>query len=136
MEQPVTFCVQPGQSDHVVQSTGANRRYPLHRKVTVDLDELGREERMEPVNDLRIEIRKRSTAEPECSVRDSSTIWRKPRSYRCHAGSAKDKFRIWYRVDTASPPIGVSFLDYITGEMRAFYPGDNTQALFETRPSL
>jgi hypothetical protein len=36
MEQPVTFRVQPGQSDHVVQSTGANRRYPLHRKVTVD----------------------------------------------------------------------------------------------------
>ena len=100
--------------------------YPLHRKVTVDLGELDGEERMEPVNDSRIEIRNRSTAEPDCSVRKSSIIWRKPRSYRCHTGSAKEKFRIWYRVDTASPPMGFIFPTTKPGETRAFYTGDNT----------
>lgn len=115
MEQPAMFRVQPGQFDNAVQSISANRRCPLHRQVTVDLDELGREERREPVNDLRIKIRKWSTAKPECSLRESWTIWRKPRSYRCHTGSAKEKFRIWCRVDTASPPMGVSFLDDKTG---------------------
>lgn len=37
----------------------------------------GREERMEPVNDLRIEIRMRSTAQHGYSVRERSTSWRK-----------------------------------------------------------
>jgi hypothetical protein len=73
MEQPAAFRVQPGQFDNAVQSIGANRRCPMYRKVTVDLDELGREERMEPANDLRIEIRKWSTTGHGGSVRESST---------------------------------------------------------------
>jgi hypothetical protein len=48
----------------------------LHRKVTVVFDELGHEERIEPVNDLRLEIRNWSTAAAGCSVRESSTSWR------------------------------------------------------------
>jgi len=77
MEHPAAFRVHPAQVDDAVQSIGANRRCPLHRKVTVDLDELGHEERIGLVNDLRIEIRKWSTAEDGCSVRESWTSWRK-----------------------------------------------------------
>ena len=51
LEQPATFRVQPDQFDNVVQSTSAQSTIPLYRKVTVDLDGLGREERMEPVHD-------------------------------------------------------------------------------------
>jgi hypothetical protein len=77
MEQPAAFRVQPGQLDDAVQSIGANPRFPLHRKVTVDLDEVGGEDRMEPITDLRIETRKWSTAEHGRSDRESSTSWRK-----------------------------------------------------------
>jgi hypothetical protein len=77
VEQPAAFRVQPGQFDDAVQSIGANPRFPLHRKVTVGLAEVGREDRMEPITDLRIETRKWSTAEHGRSVRGSSTSWRK-----------------------------------------------------------
>ncbi|MBV8906773.1 MAG: hypothetical protein JOZ22_24285 [Acidobacteriia bacterium] len=49
----------------------------MYRKFTVDQDELGHKERIGPVNDLRIEIRKWTTAEDGRSVRESWTSWRK-----------------------------------------------------------
>jgi hypothetical protein len=60
MEQPAAFRVQPGQFDNAVQSIGANRRCPcIARSQWTSMS--WAEERMEPVNDLRIEIRKWST---------------------------------------------------------------------------
>ncbi len=61
MEHPVAFRLQAGHCDDEVLPIGVNRRGPLHRKVTAGRDELGREWRM-PVNNLRVEIRMRSTA--------------------------------------------------------------------------
>jgi hypothetical protein len=43
MEHPAAFRVRAGQFDDAVQSIDANRRCPLQRKATVDLDELGHE---------------------------------------------------------------------------------------------
>jgi hypothetical protein len=106
--------VQAGQFNDAVQSIGANRRCPLHRKATPDLDELGREEPMKPVDTLRIEIHMRSTALHGYSVRDRSTIWRKL-NRSAAAWAQPRRFRISYRVDTASPPMGVLFFDYKTG---------------------
>jgi hypothetical protein len=63
-----------GQFDDAVLSIGASRRGPLQRKVTVDLAELGHEERIDPVNDLRIQIRKWSTADHWCSVRENRFV--------------------------------------------------------------
>src|ERR1017187_2310008 len=36
-------------------------------------------------------------------------------SWRRRLGSAKEEFRISYKVDTVSPPMGVLFFDYKTG---------------------
>ena len=74
---PAAFRVPAGQFDDEVRFKGANRRCPLHRKATWGHEELGREERMEPVNNLRIEIRLRSTACDAYSVRESWSTWRK-----------------------------------------------------------
>src|SRR5215475_164408 len=103
MEHPASFRVHAGQFDDAVDSIGANRRCPLHRKVTLDLGELGHEERIGPVNDLRIEIRKWSTAEDGCSVRESWTSWRKLDRIAATRVQPR-RIRIWYRVDTAPPP--------------------------------
>ena len=71
MGNPAAFRVPAGQFDDEVQSTGSNRRRPLHRMATSGHEELGREERMEPVDNLRIEIRLRSTA---CDVYSSAKV--------------------------------------------------------------
>jgi rubrerythrin len=76
VDDPAAFRVHVDQFDDAVQSIGSVRRCPLHRKVTVDLDELGRGERMESVNDLRIEIRMWRATEHGYSVRGNSTSWR------------------------------------------------------------
>ena len=77
MGHPAAFRVPAGQFDDEVQSTGANRRCPLHRMATSGHEELGREERMEPVDNLRVEIRLRSTACDVYSVHESWSTWRK-----------------------------------------------------------
>ena len=100
--------VQGGQFNDAVQSIGANRRCPLHRKATPDLDELGREERMKPVDTLRIETHMRSTVLHGYSVRDRSTFGASS-IVAPPPGLSQGEFRISYRVDTASPPMG-SFL--------------------------
>ncbi len=74
MEHWEAFRVRAGLNKHEVQSIGANRGRPWW--VTLDREEVGSSEEVEPVDNLRIEIRMRSTPPAECSVRKGRSTWR------------------------------------------------------------
>jgi hypothetical protein len=131
---PAASRVQAGQFDEAVQSISANRRCALHRKVTSDRDALGREERMKPVDNLRIEIRMRSTAQRGYSVRERSTIWRKLN--RGAAGWVQPRKNLESRIKWIPHPRQWVFFSLTTkpAEMLSFYPGADRISLSGSYP--
>jgi hypothetical protein len=73
-----------------------------------------REERMEPVNNLRVEIRMRTTAYDVYSVGKSWGSWRKLDSSAIRQRAAIEDLESRIESRTASSPMAV-FFDYKTG---------------------
>jgi hypothetical protein len=71
------FRVRADRFDDEVKSISVDPGCPLHRMAASGRGEMGSRERVVPVNNLRIEIRMRSTAYDAYSVRGSWSIWRK-----------------------------------------------------------
>jgi hypothetical protein len=69
---------------------------------------------MEPVNNLRVEIRMRTTAYDVYSVRKSWSSWRKLDNSANRQRAARENLESRIESRTASSPMAV-FLDYKTG---------------------
>jgi hypothetical protein len=76
VEYLAAFRLGANRFDDGLQSTSFDSRCPLYRKAASGRGEMGSEGGVGPADDLRIEIRMRSTASEMYSVRMSWSTWR------------------------------------------------------------